>query len=190
MSWQKNRSISILFNGFRPPSDNCNCMQTKKMLLKTFSCSLLYFSSDKNKSNRILLTWRINICIFGLDFVLSLLKTLGPDTRSELPKGQLISKCPFGFFKATKKLTKFYKDFCPSLKDFQIWPQTSSKKTKLQKQTYILISWGIFILDFYEHYRHEFPISVLTWVQSVFFLIVHRRKPILGGIQYPIFAPI
>ena len=29
-------------------------------------------------------------------------------------KGQLISKCPFGVFKSTKK-PRFFKDFCPSL---------------------------------------------------------------------------
>ena len=30
-------------------------------------------------------------------------------------KGQLISKCPFGVFKSTKKQRNFCKDFCPSL---------------------------------------------------------------------------
>ena len=30
-------------------------------------------------------------------------------------KGQLISKCSFGVFKSPKKLTIFFKDFCPSL---------------------------------------------------------------------------
>jgi hypothetical protein len=30
-------------------------------------------------------------------------------------KGQLISKSPFGVFKSTKKPTKFFNDFCPSL---------------------------------------------------------------------------
>ena len=30
-------------------------------------------------------------------------------------KGQLISKCPFGVFKSTKKPMIFFKDFCPSL---------------------------------------------------------------------------
>ena len=31
-------------------------------------------------------------------------------------KGQLVSKCPFGVFKSTKKTNEvFFKDFCPSL---------------------------------------------------------------------------
>ena len=35
--------------------------------------------------------------------------------RFEATKGQLISKCPFGVFKLTKKTTQFCNDFCPSL---------------------------------------------------------------------------
>ena len=31
-------------------------------------------------------------------------------------KGRLILKCPFGVFKSPKKPTKFFQDFCPSLK--------------------------------------------------------------------------
>ena len=30
-------------------------------------------------------------------------------------KGQIISKCPIGDFKPTKKPTSFCKDFCPKL---------------------------------------------------------------------------
>ena len=30
-------------------------------------------------------------------------------------KGQLISKCPFGVLKSSKKPTKIFQDFCPSL---------------------------------------------------------------------------
>ena len=37
------------------------------------------------------------------------------DSTHELAKGQLISKCPFGVFKSTKKQLNFCKDFCPSL---------------------------------------------------------------------------
>ena len=33
----------------------------------------------------------------------------------KVPKGQLISKCLFGVIVWTKKPTKFFKDFCPSL---------------------------------------------------------------------------
>jgi hypothetical protein len=33
----------------------------------------------------------------------------------EDPKGQLISKCPYGVIVSTKIPTKFFKDFCPSL---------------------------------------------------------------------------
>ena len=36
-------------------------------------------------------------------------------TKLPTAKGQLISKCPFGVFKSTKKTTKFFMDFCPSL---------------------------------------------------------------------------
>ena len=37
------------------------------------------------------------------------------DIDGVVDKGQLISKCPFGVFKSTKKATNFCKDFCPSL---------------------------------------------------------------------------
>ena len=43
-TWLKNLGRYL----FRPPSDYCNCMHTKKMLLKTFSCSLLYFYSKQD----------------------------------------------------------------------------------------------------------------------------------------------
>ena len=29
-------------------------------------------------------------------------------------KGQLISKCPYGVFKSSKKTMKYFQDFCPS----------------------------------------------------------------------------
>ena len=34
---------------------------------------------------------------------------------NKIVKVKLISKCPFGVFKSSKKQTKFFKDFCPSL---------------------------------------------------------------------------
>ena len=40
----------------------------------------------------------------------------GIATNQLKDKGQLISKCPFGVFKSSKKPTKFFfQDFCPSL---------------------------------------------------------------------------
>ena len=37
-----------------------------------------------------------------------------PTTLSKSPKGNLISKCPFGVYKLTQKQTKKIKEFCPS----------------------------------------------------------------------------
>ena len=34
---------------------------------------------------------------------------------TEIPKGQLILKCPFCVFKSSIKTTHFFQDFCPSL---------------------------------------------------------------------------
>ena len=55
--------------------------------------------------------------------------------RSVIPKDQLISKCPFGAFKSSKKPTKFFQDFCPSLKK-EVKSKKQCKRVKIKSFNY------------------------------------------------------
>ena len=79
----------------------CNTVSWWSKSAKIFSClsSILILYLCSRKTLQILiLNWLID-CL----------------TCNSTSKGQLISKCPFGVFKSSKKRTIFFQDFCPSL---------------------------------------------------------------------------
>ena len=56
------------------------------------------------------------ICISKIELQHKIMdKNLHLTPAQQLTKGQLISECPLGVFRLTKKQRNFFKDFCPSL---------------------------------------------------------------------------